>query len=532
MIFNPRRNFRKGMVIIMKNEPKWLDNAVFYEVYPQSFNDTNADGIGDINGITEKLDYIRELGCNALWINPCFKSPFGDAGYDVEDYYTVAPRYGTNDDLINLFEQAHSRSMHVILDLVPGHTAVTHEWFRQSMKAEENEFTHRYVWTDSIWEEPRGMGCIRGISDRDGSCAVNFFSHQPALNYGFYKPDPSKKWQQSTDDEGPRATKEALKDIMRFWLKAGCDGFRVDMAGSLVKNDPDGKGTIALWQEIRKFLDEEFPDAAMVSEWGEPDKSLMGGFHMDFLLHFGPSHYNDLFRCDEPYFSKKGRGSAAEFVSAYRSNYEKTNGRGLICIPSGNHDMDRLSRRLDTDELKIAFAFLLTMPGAPFIYYGDEIGMRYVEDLTSVEGGYGRTGSRSPMQWDKSVNAGFSAADKSKLYIRQDESGDRPDAESQMSDKASLRSEIKRLIEFRMKYPALQSRGEVEFVSDGYPLVYKRSDSECVITAVINPAGTEKTVNGIKGEVIYKLGGDVRTDGEKLCIGGSTAVFLKEQKNS
>lgn len=138
------------------------------------------------------------------------------------------------------------------------------------------------------------MATIRGISDRDGSCVVNFFSHQPALNYGFYQPDPSKKWQQPMDAEGPMASREELKNIMRFWLSLGCDGFRVDMAGSLVKNDVDGKGTITLWQDIREFLDEEFPAAAMVSEWGEPDKSLIGGFHMDFLLHFGPSHYNDL----------------------------------------------------------------------------------------------------------------------------------------------------------------------------------------------------------------------------------------------
>lgn len=117
----------------------------------------------------------------------------------------------------------------------------------------------------------------------------------------------------------------------------------------------------------------------MVSEWGEPDKSLQGGFHMDFLLHFGPSHYNDLFRCDEPFFSKRGKGDISEFVETYKTNYNKTAQKGLICIPSGNHDMDRLARRLQGDELKIAFAFLLSMPGAPFIYYGDEIGMRYVE---------------------------------------------------------------------------------------------------------------------------------------------------------
>ena len=441
-------------------QPAWLDTAVFYEIYPQSFCDTNADGIGDFAGIISKLDYIKELGCNAIWMNPCFASPFMDAGYDVADYYQVAPRYGTNEDLKKLFEEVHAREMHILLDLVPGHTSVEHKWFQESMKAEKNDFTDRYVWTDSIWESPEGMGCIRGISDRDGSCAVNFFSGQPALNYGFYKPE--RPWQQSVEDEGPKATLEAMKDIMRFWLKMGCDGFRVDMAGSLVKLDEDGKGTIGLWQNVREFLDKEFPEAAMVSEWGEPDKALLGGFHMDFLLHFGPSHYNDLFRCENPYFSKSGRGTAKEFLATYQENYNKTDGKGLMCIPSGNHDMDRLARTLDTDEMKVAFAFLLSMPGAPFIYYGDEIGMRYVENLTSVEGGYNRTGSRSPMQWDDSVNAGFSAAPTEKLYIPQDPSADRPNAKAQCADSHSLRSEVKRLIALRMANPALQISHDIQ----------------------------------------------------------------------
>lgn len=134
--------------------PKWLENAVFYEIYPQSFLDTNGDGIGDLRGIINKLGYIKDLGCNAIWINPCFKSPFMDAGYDVSDYYEVAPRYGTNEDLKELFSKAHEMDMHVILDLVPGHTSSEHEWFKKSCKAERNEYTDRYVWTDSVWEQP------------------------------------------------------------------------------------------------------------------------------------------------------------------------------------------------------------------------------------------------------------------------------------------------------------------------------------------------------------------------------------------
>lgn len=512
------------------NAPKWLDNAIFYEIYPQSFNDTNADGIGDFQGIIEKLDYIRELGCNALWLNPCFASPFGDAGYDVADYYTVAPRYGTNEDLKHLFEEAHARNMHVLLDLVPGHTSVEHPWFKESLKAERNEYTDRYVWTDSIWEEPQGMGCIRGISDRDGSCAVNFFSHQPALNYGFL--NPTKSWQQPMDAPGPRATLEEMKNVMRFWLSMGCDGFRVDMAGSLVKNDTDSQGTIRLWQEVREFLNEEFPMAAMVSEWGEPDKSLQGGFHMDFLLHFGPSHYNDLFRCEEPFFSNRGKGDVSAFVAKYLENYEKSERKGLICIPSGNHDMDRLARALQGDSLKIAFAFLLSMPGAPFIYYGDEIGMRYVENLVSVEGGYGRTGSRSPMQWDASVNAGFSTAPKEKLYVPQDESVDRPTVEKQMADENSLYYEIKKLIQIRQAYKALQSKGEIAFVyakEKEYPLAYLRTEEEEKFLIVINPAAREVSFACAyePKETIYSFGeGMVWTDG-KMTVPAQSVAFMR-----
>lgn len=508
-------------------QPAWLTNAIFYEIYPQSFHDTNGDGIGDFQGIIEKLDYIKELGCTAIWINPCFDSPFGDAGYDVSDYYLAAPRYGTNEDLKRLFEEVHKRDMHVLLDLVPGHTSVEHKWFKESIKAEKNQYTDRYVWTDSIWESPEGMGCLRGISDRDGSCAVNFFSHQPALNYGFYKPDPNKKWQQSMNDEGPRATLEELKNIMRFWLGMGCDGFRVDMAGSLVKYDEESKGTILLWQNVREFLDKEFPNAAMVSEWGEPDKSLQGGFHMDFLLHFGPSHYNDLFRCEEPYFSSRGKGDISQFVAKYKENYEKSDKKGLICIPSGNHDMDRLARSIHGEELKIAFAFLLSMPGAPFIYYGDEIGMNYVENLTSVEGGYGRTGSRSPMQWNTSTNAGFSSAPSEKLYIKIDEHPNRPTVEAQITDEASLLNEVKRLISLRQSNEALQNCGEIEFVHVGYPLVYKRICEKQIITVILNPSTEEFTVDNINGTILYKVGNGADLRNNKCHVKGCTAVFIE-----
>ena len=299
-----------------------------------------------------------------------------------------------------------------------------------------------------------------------------------------------------------------------------------------MKHDEEGKGTIRLWQSVRAFLDSEFPNAAMVSEWGEPDKSLQGGFHMDFTLHFGPSHYNDLFRCDKPYFSSKGEGTIVDFVNKYKESYEKSERKGLICIPSGNHDMDRLARSIHGDELKVAFAFLLSMPGAPFIYYGDEIGMRYVENLTSVEGGYNRTGSRSPMQWDNSLNMGFSSAAKDRLYIPQDESSDRPTAEEQIQDENSLYHEIKRLIAVRMSHEALQSRGEIEFVNVGYPLAYLRSGKQETIVVVINPAAEEKTFECkyLPTECIYNFGGKISADGTTIKVPAQSAGFYRIEK--
>ena len=510
----------------------WLEQSVFYEIYPQTFRDTNADGIGDLPGIVEKLDYIQQLGCNALWLNPCFVSPFGDAGYDVSDYCRVAPRYGTNEDLVRLFREAHRRGMHVLLDLVPGHTSIQHPWFQKSMQPEQNEYTGRYIWSNNAWEDVVGFGNIngqlRGISQRDGCVAVNFYSHQPALNYGFAK--ITADWQSAVDSPEALATRQAMKDVMAFWLERGCDGFRVDMAGSLVKNDNDSTETIRLWQDMRAFLDKRYPDAVLISEWGEPDKSLQGGFHMDFLLHFGPSHYLDLFRCEHPFFNREGKGNARQFVDTYRRNYAQTNGKGLICIPSGNHDMPRLRKYLDPEEAKIAFAFLMSMPGAPFVYAGDEIGMRQVEQ-PSVEGGYDRTGARTPIQWSKGCNYGFSSAPADQLYTRQDPAPDAPTVEDQMADETSLWHEVNRLIALRKATPALCSSASIRFVycePEQYPLVYLREDGSTRVLVALNPAA--RTVRcpcpyTVK-ETLYRHGGAVTLQDSVLTMPGETAVYL------
>ena len=490
----------------MRELPKWLSDAVFYEIYPQSFQDTNGDGIGDIPGMIARLDYIKELGCNAVWVNPWYDSPFGDAGYDVRDYKKIAPRYGTNEDARRFFSEAHARGMHVLIDLVPGHTSIDHEWFLASMQPGKNEYSDRYIWSDCVWEST-DLPCIRGISQRDGSAAVNFFSHQPALNYGYAK--RTRPWMQAPDSPAALATREAIKDVMRFWLDMGADGFRVDMAASLVKADEGWTETIRLWQDFRDFLDREYPHCAMVSEWGVPAKSIEGGFHMDFMLHFGPPAYTSLFRSEHPFFSREGKGDIRAFLDTYLADLASTEGKGLICIPSSNHDMSRLARGRDARDLKICFAFLLTMAGAPFLYYGDEIGMRYLEGITSVEGGYERTGSRSPMQWEKKAGFGFTTGDTP--YIPFDPSADAPTVAAQEGEKDSLLSAVKTLLRLRREHKALASFGEFVPVCaerGAYPFAYERRVEGERMLVVLNPADREETVDfSCEGEVLFFVGG-------------------------
>lgn len=493
--------------MIRTKYPSWLDKAIFYEIYPQSFYDTNADGIGDIPGIIEKLDYIQSLGATAIWLNPCFESPFLDAGYDVSDYYKVAPRYGTNDDLVRLFNEARKRGLRIMLDLVPGHTSIEHAWFKASCKHERNQYTDFYIWTDSgwTWEVP-GFRLINGYAERSGSYITNFFYSQPALNFGFANPDPRYPWQQPVDAPGPQAVRQEMKNIMKYWLDLGASGFRVDMAASLVKSDPDHKVLSQWWQEIRAWLDQEYPDAALISEWSYPMEALNAGFHMDFYIHFRTRGYTALFRKPyaremsggDPYawsfFDRSGHGNIRQFLDEYISHYEATKESGFICIPTGNHDIHpRLSRGRNTQDLELVYLFLMTMPGVPFIYYGDEIGMRSIDGLPSKEGGYERTCARTPMQWDDRANAGFSSAAEENLYLPVDSSPDRPTVAAQEADPQSLLQRVRRLIALRKDHSALCASADFEPVvaeAGRCPFVYRRSTVEEEVLVAVNPSGS------------------------------------------
>ena len=495
----------------------WLKDAVFYEIYPQSYMDSNGDGIGDIPGIIRKLDYVRSLGCNALWINPCFDSPFKDAGYDVRDYLKVAPRYGTNEDLQRLFDEAHRRGMHVLLDLVPGHTSEEHPWFRQSQRAEKNAWSNRYIWTDHWWMGCRDMPYIGGESERPATYILNFFKCQPALNYGFL--NPREPWQLPMDHPDALATRQAIKDVMRFWLDRGCDGFRVDMAGSLVKYDDEKKsGTSAVWRDVRAMLDEEYPQAVLVAEWSAPKISLRAGFDADFCLNNPDTGYASLMRDeggaeDNSYFRRDAPDrDIRRFLKVYLDWYEDTRELGYISLVTCNHDTVRPRRNLTPDELKLAYAFLFTMPGVPFLYYGDEIGMRYL-DLPTKEGGYFRTGSRTPMQWDGGRNLGFSQGDPEALYLPVDPAEDAPTVAAQEGESDSLLNTLRAILKLRHDHEDLQADAPFTALctEKGKPFVYRRG----ALLAAVNPSGEtlQAGMDCPAGRLLFTLGSVEATDG-------------------
>ena len=494
----------------------WLKDAVFYEVYPQTFYDSNGDGIGDLQGLIQKLPYIQSLGCNGIWLNPCFDSPFKDAGYDVRDYKKVAPRYGTNEDLAQLFREAHKLGIRVLLDLVPGHTSEEHAWFAESSREEENEMSDRYIWTSNAFTRGDGMPFIGGETPRNATYIINFFKSQPALNYGYRQ--MNEPWQQPITAPGPMATREAMKDVMRFWLDKGCDGFRVDMADSLVKNDGNEKiATMEVWKDIAGAIHAEYPEAALVSEWNNPQQALSCGFDMDFYLDWHGNGYANLLRdyerdsrgnittADTSYFKADSPRDIWGFLDDYLPKYEASKDKGLWCLITGNHDTYRISPTLNDTERRLALSFLFTMPGAPYLYYGDEIGMNY-RWLSSKEGGYQRTGSRTPMQWGGEQNLGFSTAEPEKLYLPVDPAPDAPTVQAQENDPNSFLSFTRKLIAFRRSQKDLQSHVPMEIFSaeKGSRLfAYKRGE----LLLAVNP-GTKAVKLALDGsyELIYSVG--------------------------
>jgi trehalose synthase/putative maltokinase len=562
-----------------KTTPEWIRNAVFYDIYPSSFMDSDGNGIGDIPGIISKLDYVKSLGVDAIWMNPIFESGWFDGGYDIKDYFKVDPRFGSNADVKRLVEEAHKIGLKVCLDLVPGHSSNQAEWFiKSATEGPDGRYADYYIFSDVISaKDSADIIKRRALEDPDNSklgpwvpteeaktgkplngkyrgnfYLKNYYPCQPALNFGYANPDPSKPWQQPVNAPGPKAVRRELKNIMAYWFDLGVDGFRVDMAASLVKNDKDKKETMKLWKEMREWIDREYPGKVLISEWGVPEQALPAGFDVDFLLIHRSPGFKQLTRGsvkdksvgEDAYFVKNGKGGIDKFIEEYGKKYSDTRDFGYISLFSANHDINRLnSEGRDTpDQIKTFMTFLLTTPCVPFIHYGDEIMMRNVKGLPSVEGSREeRSGTRTPMQWDNSPSVGFSSASPENLYLPVFTDNGKLTVETQDKDPNSVLNFVRELIKVRHEHPALANDGDWQTLSDitnPYPWIYSRNNGKDTYVIALNPG--EKKAEAIveipaaKSLQPILVNGKATTDitkkGIRIKLAGISSAIFKVNK--
>jgi glycosidase len=519
----------------------WLRDAVIYEIYPQSYADSDGDGIGDLRGVIDRLDYIASLGIDAIWFNPCFASPFLDAGYDVADYLTVAPRYGTNDDLVELVAKARERGIRVLLDLVVGHTSTAHVWFQEELAAAgPNPAGDRFIWRtdppDSGWgiDLPGIPAWVRSPGPRPGWYLKNFYDTQPALNFGWVRPDAALPWRAGVDAPGPRRNREALREILDFWLSKGVAGFRVDMAFSLVKDEFVAEGrleSVAIWREIRGWMESAYPEAVLIPEGEEPRDGRVFAFDADFALVIHEAHAS-LFDNHgagalpwhtprEPFFDAAGQGSTEVFLRMW-DQWRAADDQRPVILASADHDFSRLRCGARTPEqLGAALTLLFTWGSIPSLYYGDEIGMRYLPGMPNVEGAvchpaYNRAGCRTPMQWDDGPNAGFSDADPADLYLPVDPAPDRPTVAAQDGVGGSTLTLVRELLALRRATPALQGRAPTRVVNAGYPFAWTRGESHLVVVNPRAEAAALEDARAGSGRLIWGSGARTRPGGLDL----------------
>ncbi len=406
------------------SERVWWRDGVIYQVYPRSFQDTDGDGVGDLRGITSRLDYLVGLGVDAVWVSPIYPSPMADFGYDVADYTGVDKLFGTMADFDALLAGCHERGLKLILDFVPNHTSDQHPWFLESRASRANAKRDWYLWRDPVAgaEVPNNwMSNFGGTAWTLDSGTGQYYCHsflpqQPDLNW--WNPDVRK----------------AMYGAMRFWLDKGVDGFRMDVLWLLIKDpefrdnlsNPDYTGGSTFWSVLPTWTADQPETHAIVREMralmdGYGDRVLIGEIYLpvDKLVTYygGPQ----LLGAEMPFnFHLIQSEWKAEVIAALIRDYEAALPAGAW--PNwvmGNHDQHRLATRLGAAQARVAAVLLLSLRGTPTMYYGDELGMPdaviaadQVQDPAEKRQpgqGFGRDPERSPMLWDGSANAGFTA---------------------------------------------------------------------------------------------------------------------------
>jgi maltose alpha-D-glucosyltransferase/alpha-amylase len=509
----------------------WYKDAIFYELHVKAYCDANGDGIGDFRGLLTKLDHLEGLGVDCLWLLPMYPSPFRDDGYDIADYRSIHPDYGTIDDFRRFLAAAHERRLRVITELVLNHTSDQHPWFQQARRSGDDPLREYYVWSETD-ERYKGVRIIFRDTERSNwawdpvSKAHywhRFFSHQPDLNY-----------------DNPKV-REEMWEVMRFWLEQGVDGFRVDAVPYLIEREGTSCENLPETHEVLKFfrrrLDESFPGKVLLAEanmWPEDVRPYFGDgdeFHMAFHFPIMPRMFMALRledrkplvdiiertppvppTCQWGLFLRNHDELTLEMVTDEERDYMYEE---YARDPKARLNLGirrRLAPLLDGDRRRIELmnALLMSLPGSPILYYGDEIGMGdnvYLGD---------RNGVRTPMQWTGGWNAGFSPADPEQLYLPVISNPvygyPAVNVDSQLRNESSLLHWTRRLIQVR-KSTRVFSRGSIEFLKpeNHRVLAYVRAFGEERVLVVNNLASTAQAVEldlrGLAGAIPIEMFG-------------------------
>ncbi|HEX6655650.1 MAG TPA: alpha-amylase family glycosyl hydrolase [Candidatus Limnocylindria bacterium] len=506
---------------------RWWQTAVVYEIYPRSFADADGDGVGDLLGIIGRLDYLAWLGVDAIWITPFYRSPMVDFGYDVADYRSVDPVFGSLEQFDRLLAEAHARGLRVLIDYVPNHTSDQHPWFMESRSARDSAKRDWYVWRDP---SPDGGPPNRWLSMfGSASWTLDPGTGQFYL-HSFLPQQPDLNWRNPE-------VRAAMFDVARWWLDRGVDGFRIDAAPMIMKDpqfrDPGDAPPPAnlrslgswisyfdgyshahpdqheLYRSFRSLLDAYPDDRVAIGELHHPDfdvwaqyyGELLDEIHVPFNFHLAYADWR----------SDAVRGAVEGVQRALPAG-------AWASWVLGNHDIPRFASptRAGPSQAKAGMLLLLTLRGTPTIYYGDEIGMRDVAvDTTHARDPVGRDPQRTPMQWDSSPNAGFTQLGVQPwLPIPPDAAA--LNVAKQERDPDSLLSFVRRLIQLRHDDPVLRVGDYEAFgeTPDG-TFAFTRTDGTRRLVVLLNLTDRDRTVPGV-GPGVVLIGTDRRSAGASV----------------
>jgi alpha-glucosidase len=513
----------------MSGSRPWWESAVIYQVYPRSFQDTDDNGVGDLNGVIERLSYFVDLGVDAIWISPIFRSPMADFGYDISDYVDIDPIFGDMADFERLVAEAHARGISVILDFVPNHSSDRHPWFIESRKWRTSPKRDWYIWRDPA---PGGGPPNNWLSEFGGS-AWQFDEDSGQYYYhAFLGSQPDLNWR------NPEVV-DAMRDVLRFWMRKGVDGFRVDVIWHLIKDEafrdnppnpnyregrPPNEAVTPLYSTdlpevhdviavLRRTID-EFPGRLLIGEIYLPVERLVAYYGRDLDGVHLPFNFALLnVRWDAK--------CILSLIAEYENALPKGGWPNWVL---GNHDRPRIASRVGKGQAAVAAMLLLTLRGTPTIYYGDELGMHQVEISRdrvrdpferNVPGiGVGRDGCRTPMQWDASANAGFS---KVEPWLPLAEDWQSNSVANLREDAASIWNLYRRLLRLRKKMPALSVGTYRPRAVDDDLLVYFREFNDTTLLIALNLTDQPQALGfeqGTLGKVLVSTAAD--RDGEKV----------------